>query len=140
MVAVFGAVSAVSLFEALAKLGQSQPVSVITSGGQAQATQAPAGMLYVAPLSGLAGKTFAYFNHPTKGLCILVDYAGQWRAFSAVCTHAGCTVQFTVSEIFCPCHSGSFSPVNGSVLGGPPPTPLPELAVQIQGGDVYVAQ
>ena len=71
---------------------------------------------------------------------MLVDYGGQWRAFSAICTHAGCTVQLTGSEIFYPCHSGSFSPVKGNVLGGPPPTPLHELAVQIQGGSLYVAQ
>ena len=59
LVAVFGAVSATSLFEVVARLDQSKPASVLTSGGQAQAPQAPAGMLYVAPLSGLAGKTFA---------------------------------------------------------------------------------
>lgn len=138
--AVFGAVGAAAMSEAVEELSQSQPASVLTSGGPAQSQQSPAGYLFVAPLSVLAGKTFAYFHHPTQGVCILVDYGGQWRAFSAICTHAGCTVQFTGSQIYCPCHSGSFSPVNGSVLGGPPPSQLPELVVRAQGGNLYVAQ
>ncbi|MDG6988107.1 MAG: Rieske (2Fe-2S) protein [Nitrososphaerota archaeon] len=142
--ALFGALGAVAIFEAVAKLGQSQPVPVLTpgatTGGQATTgQQAPAGYFIVAPLSALSGKASAYFNHPTRGLSILVDYGGQWRAFSALCTHAGCTVDFTGSQIYCPCHGGSFSPTSGAVLGGPPQTPLPEYSVQIQGGSLYVS-
>lgn len=147
--ALFGALAAVSVFEALAKLDQPQSVPVLApgatsgtaTGGQAttgQQAPAPAGYYFVAPLSSLSGKTSAYFNHPTRGLSILVNYGGQWRAFSAICTHAGCTVDFTGSQIYCPCHGGYFSAANGAVTGGPPPTPLAEYAVLVQNGDLYV--
>ena len=68
----------------------------------------------------------------------MVDYGGQWRAFSAVCTHAGCTVQFTGTQIYCPCHAGAFSATSGAVVAGPPPAPLPEYTVLVQNGNIYV--
>ena len=144
MAAVFGAIGVFGFFEAFAKLSEQTPpgtlqVSTLAGSGSQQSTT-PAGYLYVAPLTALAGKTYAYFSHPTYGSSILVDFGGQWRAFSAVCTHAGCTVDFTGSSIYCPCHGGSFSPSNGSVLGGPPPSPLPEYGVTIQAGTLYVSQ
>jgi Rieske Fe-S protein len=140
MAAVFGVIGVFAFVEAFAKLGdQSQASSfqiTTTSGG----SQAPSGYLYVAPLSALTGKTFAYFNHPSHGSSILVDFGGQWRAFSAVCTHAGCAVNFTGTSIYCPCHAGYFNPTNGAVQGGPPPSPLPEYGVIIQSGAVYASQ
>ena len=99
---------------------------------------APAGYILLAPLSAVSGKTYAYFNHPTFGSSILVNYNGTWKAFSAICTHAGCTVNYTSSELYCPCHRGYFSAVNGSVLGGPPPRPIPEYGIQIVNGNIYV--
>jgi Rieske Fe-S protein len=136
---VFGAIGVLALFEGFTKLGASSEINSLqlTSGGS---QQAPAGFLFVAPLSALTGKSSAYFNHPSHGSSILVDFGGQWRAFSAVCTHAGCEVNYTGSSIYCPCHAGSFSPTNGSVLGGPPPSPLPEYGVQVQAGALYVSQ
>jgi Rieske Fe-S protein len=101
--------------------------------------QPPSGYVLVAPLSALNGKTSAYFNHPTHGLSLLVNVGGQWKAFSATCTHQPCTVQYAGSQIQCPCHGGAFDPNNGAVLGGPPPTPLPELGVVIQNGNLYVS-
>ena len=70
----------------------------------------------------------------------MIDFGGEWRAFSALCTHAGCTVDFTGSSIYCPCHAGYFSPTSGAVQGGPPPTPLPEFGVVVQGGSLYVSE
>ena len=99
----------------------------------------PAGYILLAPLSAVSGKTYAYFNHPTGGSSILVSYNGAWKAFSAVCTHSGCTIDYASSELVCPCHNGSFSAVNGSVLGGPPPRPLPEYGIQIVNGNIYVS-
>ena len=127
----------------MAKLeSPSQTVVSQTIGGgtQTQSIQAPAGYIYVAPVSALTGKSSAYFNHPTGGSSILVDVGGQWRAFSAICTHAGCAVDFTGSSLYCPCHAGYFSPTNGSVQGGPPPTALAEYGVVVQGGSLYVSQ
>jgi len=61
-------------------------------------------------------------------------------AFSAVCTHLGCTVQYQQStiEMFCPCHGGVYDARNGQVLQGPPPSPLPSIAVQVVNGQIRV--
>lgn len=141
LAAIFTAVGSLSVFEAMDKLAQSRrsPASN-TIAPVSQTQQAPQGYVLVASMSALAGKTSAYFNHPTGGLSILIDYGGSWRAFSAICTHAGCTVQFTGSEIYCPCHAGAFSATNGSVTAGPPPSPLPEYPVLVQNGNLYVGK
>lgn len=64
------------------------------------------------------------------------------RAYSAVCTHFACIVKWNAAtgEIECPCHEGYFDPIDGSVLSGPPPTPLAALDVYTAAdGQVYVA-
>ena len=115
-----------------------------SQGGPAQSTTqsalaGPQGYVLVAPLSALNGKSSAYFNHPSGGLSMLLSLNGQWKAFSATCTHAPCTVGYSASQIQCPCHGGIFDPSNGNVLAGPPPTRLPEYGVIIQGPDLYVS-
>ncbi|MHB1908693.1 MAG: QcrA and Rieske domain-containing protein [Nitrososphaerales archaeon] len=143
VVSALGVVSltgAVELFNKL-ETGPSQTPSQSIS--QALTTQSgvsgPSGYIFVTAMNNLAGKSQAYFNHPKYGSSILLYYNGGWRAFSAVCTHAGCTVNFTGSSIFCPCHSGSFSPSNGAVTGGPPPSRLAEYGVQIISNNLYVS-
>ncbi len=117
----------------------SSQTSQQTSQASSSTSQAvPPGYVLVTPLSALAGKSSAYFNHPSRGLSILLNSAGQWKAFSATCTHAPCTVQYTGSAIACPCHGGTYNPNTGAVTGGPPPAPLPELGVLIQNSSVYV--
>ena len=147
LAAVFGAVGVFSVAEAIAVLREPNQESVTLLGtatqslsSQSQSRQTPVGYVLVTPVSALAGKTSAFFNHPTKGESILVNSGNQWRAFSAICTHAGCTVQYTGSAIYCPCHSGYFSPTDGSVQGGPPPSPLLEMAVLVQNGNLYVSR
>ncbi|MDG6905134.1 MAG: Rieske 2Fe-2S domain-containing protein [Nitrososphaerota archaeon] len=124
----------------------STPVASASANTQASTTTTtsqspsiPAGYLFLASLSALSGKTYAYFNHPSYGSSILINYSGAWKAFSAVCTHAGCTVDFTSSQLYCPCHAGYFSPVNGSVVSGPPPAPLPEFGITIINNNLYVS-
>jgi thiosulfate dehydrogenase [quinone] large subunit len=62
-------------------------------------------------------------------------------AFSAVCTHAGCSVSFDPSstQFVCPCHGGTYDARTGQVTGGPPPSPLPSIAVHVANGEVSVA-
>jgi len=64
------------------------------------------------------------------------------KAFSAICTHLACIVEWdeTRQFILCPCHDGRFSPLNGSVISGPPPAPLPELPLTVEGDAIYVSQ
>ena len=59
---------------------------------------------------------------------------GQFRAFSAVCTHLDCTVQFKsdTSQIWCACHNGLYD-LSGQVVSGPPPRPLDTFAVNLRG-------
>ncbi|MET1060771.1 MAG: Rieske (2Fe-2S) protein [Nocardioides sp.] len=65
---------------------------------------------------------------------------GEFRAFSSTCTHRGCTVtQVEGGAIGCRCHGSRFSIEDGSVQGGPAPSPLPETAVRAEGGQVVRA-
>jgi rieske iron-sulfur protein len=81
-----------------------------------------------------------------------LDIAGTEHgivAYSAICTHLGCTVRFSEEpmdqapfpHIHCPCHGAMFDPQRGGVvLGGPPPRALPQLPVKLNGkGEVLVA-
>lgn len=55
---------------------------------------------------------------------------GDYRAFSATCTHLQCVVEFRKAErdIFCNCHNGEYD-LNGRNIAGPPPRPLTPFAV-----------
>jgi Rieske Fe-S protein len=65
----------------------------------------------------------------------------EWRAFSAVCTHLNCTVQYNDArhQIWCACHNG-FYDLNGKVVSGPPPAPLEEYAVKVRGEQVVISK
>ncbi|CAB5026726.1 unannotated protein [freshwater metagenome] len=54
-------------------------------------------------------------------------------AYSAICTHQGCTVAYLGKKLVCPCHGGSFDPFkSGKVVAGPPKRPLDKIKVSIQ--------
>jgi Rieske Fe-S protein len=64
---------------------------------------------------------------------------GQYKAFSAVCTHVGCIMSaVTNGTIDCPCHGSQFKITNGAVITGPAPSPLPAKQVEIVGGNVIL--
>ncbi len=92
----------------------------------------------VTDLKPNSGKIVRFGNRP----CILVRVNDtEWRAFSAVCTHLNCTVQYRGSthQIWCACHNGTYD-LNGKVVSGPPPAPLEPFDVRIRGDEVVIAR
>jgi cytochrome b6-f complex iron-sulfur subunit len=85
-----------------------------------------------------SSKIFPFGNKPAL-LIRLPD--GGYKAFSAVCTHLQCTVQYRedFKLIWCACHNGRFD-LNGNVFSGPPPAPLEPLDVFISGKEVIVSR
>lgn len=84
------------------------------------------------------GQIFKFGSRPA----ILVRTpAGELRAFSAVCTHLNCTVQYRadLSHIWCACHNGHFD-LSGKNIGGPPPRPLEAFAVNPRGNQIVVTK
>lgn len=56
-------------------------------------------------------------------------------AFSAVCTHQGCTVAADGAGLRCPCHGSTYD-LTGANTAGPAPSPLPKVEVTVTGGQV----
>jgi Rieske Fe-S protein len=85
-----------------------------------------------------SGKIFKFGNKPG----ILVRTAtGELKAFSAVCTHLDCIVQYRAEtkQIWCACHNGQYN-LSGQNIGGPPPRPLEEFTVNTRGDDIVVTR
>lgn len=74
---------------------------------------------------------------------MLIHHTGEeWVAFSAVCTHLGCTVKFEPEQkrIHCSCHGGVYDPHSGRNVSGPPPKPLTRFNVKVAEGGVEVSR
>lgn len=90
----------------------------------------------VADLKRNSGTIFKFGAKPG----ILIQTAdGDIRAFSAVCTHLNCTVQYRddLHQIWCACHNGHYD-LHGRNVSGPPPRPLEEYDVHVQGDEIVV--
>lgn len=84
------------------------------------------------------GKIFRFGSQP--GLLVRTA-EGEYRAFSATCTHLNCTVQYRgdLRQIWCACHNGTYD-LNGKNVGGPPPRPLEEYKVNVADGEIVVSR
>lgn len=88
-----------------------------------------------------AGGDLAAADVPEGGGVILEDQevvvtqpeAGEYKAFSSVCTHQGCAVSEVTETINCPCHGSKFSLTDGSVVQGPATSPLPQTPISRDG-------
>lgn len=117
----------------LAALAGGALTACATGGEQ---TETPAGPLATTgeiPVGG--GKVFA-----EQKVVVTQPAAGEFKAFSAVCTHQGCTVRdVTGGVIKCPCHQSTFAVADGAVQGGPATQPLPEKPIKVEGDQISLA-
>ena len=103
---------------------------------------APSAGAYAAvelPLADIApGGTYPFQYGASPGI-LLRGEDGTFRAFSLVCTHLACTVNWNPEKraFYCPCHDGLFD-AEGNVISGPPPAPLERLKVAVKGDRVVV--
>ena len=113
------------------------PATSTGGGGATSAAAAPAASTGSAPSSSPVGggKIFA-----TQLVVVTQPTAGAFKAFSAVCTHMGCTVnQIANGRIDCPCHGSEYSITDGAVLAGPAPKPLPSKTIKVTGDSIFLA-
>ena len=96
--------------------------------------------------SGTKGALAAVGDIPEGGGIIAGDYvitqpvAGTFKAFSKVCTHAGCDVnKVDGGQIACPCHGSKFAIDTGEPTSGPATKPLPETKVKVDGDNIVAA-
>jgi len=82
------------------------------------------------PWAGVTAQTAAWLRRVSDD---------KFIAFSVNCTHLGCPVRWLQSAglFMCPCHGGVFY-ANGTVASGPPPKPLAQYPVRVQGGEVQI--
>ncbi len=84
-----------------------------------------------------SGQIFKFGSRP--GILIRTP-SGELRAFSAICTHLACIVQYRpdLGHIWCACHNGHFD-LNGKNMTGPPPRPLERYIIKVQQERIVVS-
>ena len=129
----------------LAGVGLAGLAGVITACGAGSSSSAPGS---AAPGSAPAADALAATSDiPVGGGAIFTGpkvvvtqpAAGQFKAFSAVCTHMGCIVsQVSNGTIDCPCHGSQYSITTGAVVAGPAPMPLPAEQIKVSGDSIFL--
>jgi Rieske Fe-S protein len=107
----------------------SAPASGQGSGGSSQGVTTTSADIPVG-----SGKIF-----PDAQTVITQPKKGQFRAFSAVCTHQGCIVNAVTNTINCPCHGSKYSITDGSVVNPPATQPLAPKMIKISGNKLVVS-
>jgi len=144
LVGLAGAVSACSS-------GGSSSSAAGTGAGAAPASTAPASAPSSAPASangGGAANALATTSEIPVGsgkifteqkVVVTQPTSGDFKAFSAVCTHMGCIVsQISNGTIDCPCHGSQYSIKDGAVVAGPAPSPLPAEPIKLSGTSIVL--
>jgi cytochrome b6-f complex iron-sulfur subunit len=117
-------------------LASSLPVAIV-----ACSPPAPKTSTYPPSVTELDSAGFVKVDVNGKPAIIIRDPANASKilAFSSVCTHKGCIVDWKADQkaFVCPCHQGQFG-VDGKVLQGPPDTPLPVYQAKVEGSTIQV--
>jgi Rieske Fe-S protein len=107
----------------------------VGSGGSGGSGASAGGSIKTSDIPVGGGRIF-----PTREIVVTQPTAGEFKAFSAVCTHQGCLVsQIAKGRIDCTCHGSEYSIEDGSVKAGPAPKPLPEKSVTVTGDTLTVS-
>jgi Rieske Fe-S protein len=90
------------------------------------------------------GSAVAFTDAGTGKPAVLVHLKnGEFVAYSAECTHQGCTVSYRAKGkgyLACPCHGSVFDPVSrGEVVSGPAEEPLPRLRIEVRDERIFRA-
>jgi cytochrome b6-f complex iron-sulfur subunit len=113
--------------------------STEAAGGGSKKPKARGGKA-IAEVSEVApGSALQFKESGSPAVLVHLD-SGDFVAYSAVCTHQGCTVAYQNGQLACPCHGSVYDPANGAeVVAGPAPRPLPKIPVKVSGGEVFRA-
>ena len=114
-----------------------EPSGKKTDGGT---EKQPSGGQAIARTSEVAPGSALKFKDSGSPAVLVHLQSGDFVAYSAVCTHQRCTVAYRNGQLACPCHGSVFDPTNGAeVVNGPAQLPLPEIPVEVRGGEVFRA-
>ena len=128
--ALTGAATAGVALPLLAACGGSGSDSVATDTAPTAPAGEDLGPTSDVPVGG--GKIYA-----DQKIVVTQPTAGDFKGFSAVCTHQGCLVaNVDGGTINCTCHGSRFSIEDGTVQGGPAPSPLSAVPVQVDGDEI----
>ena len=112
---------------------KSEKIAAKASGGKAAA-----GGREIAQISEVPAGSAVKFTDSGNPAVLVHLQNGKFAAYSAVCTHQGCTVVYQNGELACPCHGSVFDPSKrGAVLYGPAPSPLPRIPIKVRSGGIY---
>ena len=117
----------------------SSSTSAASSPSSTATTAASSGPAVIVALSAVPVGQAVSASLGGKPIIVAQPAAGQAVAFSAICTHQGCTVAPKGSELDCPCHGSKYNALTGAVINGPAPSPLPPVSVTVQNGNVVSA-
>jgi Rieske Fe-S protein len=111
--------------------------STTASSAAASGASSSAGAKALAATSEIPVGSGMIFSGPQ--VVVTQPTAGEFKAFSAVCTHMGCLVnQISNGTIDCPCHGSQYSITTGDVVAGPAPRPLPAKQIKVSGSSVFL--
>ncbi|NBU22694.1 MAG: Rieske (2Fe-2S) protein [Actinobacteria bacterium] len=99
----------------------------------------PSGDLLLGPASEvMVGSGNKYKIDEMLTILVTQPKAGEYRGFSATCTHSGCIVQgVRDGEIACGCHGARFDQETGAVISGPAKTALGRITIELRGEDLF---
>ncbi len=110
-----------------------------SSGGAGSTTQAAGGGGDTLQLSAVpVGSAVAATDASGRPVVVARPAQDHVVAFSAICTHMGCTVAPAGATLKCPCHGSAFDANTGAVINGPAAQPLPSVAVRVDGSSVVI--